>query len=216
MGLPVIILLVGLAYVVLFGGIGLLRREGLSMRFALESAVITALFSGLVALTGWEINPVLFLIVLYLLTMRVRILVDLGVIFSRQGKPSIAGRLYAIAARLWPDATNELILKVNQATLLLQENKLDESIVMFTDVLRQAGQGYLGVKYEAAAHFNLGVAHLRKDESGRATVEFNAVIDTWPTSLFAHRAQQALDRLRLKGSGAVDKEPVEQQTPKTD
>lgn len=213
MGTPVIILLVGLAYVVLFGGIGLLRREGLSLRFAIESACITAVFSGLAALTGAQVNPILFLIVLYLITMRVRILIDLGVMIARQGKTALAGKLYAFASRLWPDAASGLILKVNQATLLLQEAKLNESIAMFTDVLQQAGQGYLGVKYETASHFNLGVAHLRKNESGRATVEFNAVIDTWPASLYAHRAQDALDRLRSKGSSAVDNEPVEHKTP---
>lgn len=207
MDLRVIILLVGLAYIVLFGGIALLRREGLSMRFALESAVITGLASGLVALLDLQVNPVIFLIVLYLITMRVRILIDLGVIFARQGKLAIAGRLYKIAENIWPDITCGLILKVNQATLFLQEDKLDESIAVFSDVLQQANQGYLGVKYESASHYNLGVAYLRKKEPGRATVEFNAVIDTWPASLYAHRAQQALDRLRSKVFDAVDKEP---------
>ena len=126
MGTPVIILLVGLAYVVLFGGIGLLRREGLSLRFAIESACITAVFSGLAALTGAQVDPILFLIVLYLITMRVRILIDLGVMIARQGKTALAGKLYAFASRLWPDAASGLILKVNQATLLLQEAKLNE------------------------------------------------------------------------------------------
>ena len=215
MGLPIIILLVGLAYIVIFGGIALLRREGLSMRFAIEALVFTLFISGLVALIGFELNPVFFLLILYLITMRVRILVDLGVIFARQGKVNTAGRLYAAAMRLLPDATAMLILKVNQATLFLQEGKLDEAIAMFTDVLQQANQGYLGVKYEAASHYNLGVAYLRQNAQGRANVEFNAVIDTWPASLYAHHAQQALDRLRAKGSGAVDKESVEHQTPET-
>lgn len=212
MGAPVIILLVGLAYVVLFGGVALLRREGLSLRFAIEAAVITAVVSGVAALTGAPVDPILFLILLYLITMRVRILVDLGVMLARQGKTALAGKLYAFASRLWPDAASGLILKVNQATLLLQEAKLDESIAMFTEILQQADHGYLGVKYEAASHFNLGVAYLRKNESGRANVEFNAVIDTWPASLYAHRAQQALDRLRSKVTGAVDKEPVEHES----
>ena len=69
---------------------------------------------------------------------------------------------------------------------------------MFTEVLQQAGQGYLGIKYEAAAHFNLGVVYLRKELPARATIEFNEVINTWPASLYAHRAQEALDRLRAK------------------
>ena len=198
MSLPLIILLVGLSYVVLLGGLALFRREGLSLRFAIEAASITALSSGLVAVTGIQLNPVLFLILLYLLTMRVRLLVDLGNVFARQGKNFQAGKLYTLASNLWPDISGRLVLEVNQATLLLQENKLDEAIAMFTEVLQQAGQGYLGIKYEAAAHFNLGVAYLRKELPARATIEFNEVINTWPASLYAHRAQEALDRLRAK------------------
>ena len=198
MSLPLIILLVGLSYVVLLGGLALFRREGLSLRFAIEAASITALSSGLIAVTGIQLNPVLFLILLYLLTMRVRLLVDLGNVFARQGKNFQAGKLYTLASNLWPDISGRLVLEVNQATLLLQENKLDEAVAMFTEVLQQAGQGYLGIKYEAAAHFNLGVAYLRKELPARATIEFNEVINTWPASLYAHRAQEALDRLRAK------------------
>jgi tetratricopeptide (TPR) repeat protein len=204
MSLPVIILFVGIAYVLLVGGLGLFRREGLSMRFAVEAICITGLTSLLAVVTEYPINPVLFLILLYLITMRVRILVDLGNLFARQGKASVANRLYGWARRIWPDATGALILKVNQATLLLQENHLDESIAMFSDVLQQVGQGNLGVKYEAAAHFNLAVAYQRKNLPGKATVEFNAVIDTWPTSLYAHRAQTALDRLRSRDDSAPE------------
>jgi hypothetical protein len=125
MGTPVIILLVGLAYVVLFGGIGLLRREGLSLRFAIESICITAVFSGLAALTGAQVDPILFLIVLYLITMRVRILIDLGVMIARQGKTALAAELYALPVvyGLTPPAVDP---EVNQATLLLQEAKLNE------------------------------------------------------------------------------------------
>lgn len=215
MSAPLIILLVGLAYVLLVGGLALFRREGLSTRFAVESICITAITSGLAALTGIPINPVLFIILLYLLTMRVRILVDFGNIFARRGNNRPAGSIYDFASRLWPDAASSLVLKVNQATLFLQEKKLDESIALFTDVLQQAGQGYLGIKYEAAAHFNLGVAYQRKNLPGRATVEFNAVIDTWPTSLFAHRAQEALDNQRSRENSALKNNPDDRQSPQT-
>ncbi len=213
MSAPLIILLVGFAYVVLLGGLALLRREGLSMRFAVESIILTLLTRLVTALTGWPINPVVFLIVLYLFTMRVRLLVDLGTMLAQQGRTIPAGKIFDTAARLWPDAASALILKVNQATLLLRENKLDESIALFTDVLHQSGQGFLGVKYEAAAHFNLGVAYLRKDLPARATIEFNAVIDTWPASLFARRAQEALNRQRSKESSASSNEPTDHPTP---
>ena len=213
MSQPLIILLVGFAYVVLLGGLALLRREGLSMRFAVESVILTLLVSGLAALTGMPIDPVLFVILLYLVTMRIRLLVDVGTMLAQGGRTAWAGRIYELTSRLWPDAAGALILQVNQATLFLKENKLDEAIALFTDVLRQSGQGYLGVKYEAAAHFNLGVAYLKKDLPGKATVEFNAVIDTWPASLFARRAQDALNRQRSKETSAPEKEPTDHPTP---
>ena len=211
MNQPLIILIVGLSYVVLVGGLALFRREGLSMRFAIEAAAITLVFSGLAALTGYPVNPVLFVILLYLFTMRVRLLVDLGSVFARQGNFSWAGKLYDLADRLWPDATGFLILNVNRATLLLKESKLDEAINMFSDVLKQTGNGYLGVKYEAAAHFNLGVAYLQKNLPGKATTEFNSVIDTWPTSLFAQHAQNALDRMRSKSKLALEADVSEEE-----
>lgn len=204
MSLPVIVLFVGIAYVLLVGGLSLFRREGLSLRLAIEAICLTGLTSLLVAMTDIPLNPVLFLILLYLLTMRVRILVDLANLFAKRGKAPQASQLYDFASHLWPDASGGLVLKVNQATFLLQENRLDESIGMFNDVLQQASQGYLGVKYEAAAHFNLGVAYQRKNLPGKAMVAFNAVIDTWPASLYAHRAQKALDRLRSRQDSTFD------------
>jgi tetratricopeptide (TPR) repeat protein len=202
-----VIVLVGLLYVAVIGGMALLRREGLSIRFAVESICITAVAGLVVALTNVQIHPVLFFIVLYLLTMRIRLLADLANVFAKRGNLSPAARLYKFAWRLWPDASGRLILMVNQATLLLQENQLDESISMFMDVLSQSRHGYLGAKYEAAAHYNLGVACLRKNNPARATVEFNAAIDTWPASLYAHRAQEALDRQqsRVRDTGDRDR-----------
>ncbi|MBN1453351.1 MAG: tetratricopeptide repeat protein [Anaerolineales bacterium] len=208
LSLPVILLLEGCSYIVLFGAVSLLKREGLSSRFAFEALIFTLAVSGLTALTGIQTHPVLFLILIYLLTMRVRILVDLGNIFARRGQFELADKLYHLAAKFWPDATNRLILQVNQGTSLLQQKKLDEAIAIFNDVLEQAGQGYLGVKYEAATHYNLGVAYLRKNMDAKASIAFNAVIDTWPASLYARRAEVALEKHRRKNNPSTSKEDM--------
>jgi tetratricopeptide (TPR) repeat protein len=206
LSLSIILLLVGFSYIILFGAVSLLRREGLSRRFAFEALIITLLVSGLTTLTGIQPHPVLFLILLYLLTMRVRLLVDLGNIFARRGQFEFADKLYNLAASLWPDATNSLILRVNQGTSLLQQKKLDEAISIFNEILEQAEQGYLGVKYEAATHYNLGVAYLRKNMDARASIAFNAVIDTWPASEYARRAEVALEKHRRKNNPPTSKE----------
>lgn len=206
MSLPIILLIEGFSYIVLFGAVSLLKREGLSRRFAIEAMIFTLIVSGLTALTGIQTHPVLFLVLIYLLTMRVRILVDLGTIFAKRAQFEQAEKLYNLASSLWPDATNGLILKVNQGTSLLQQKKLDEAIAIFDDVLKQAEQGYLGVKYEAATHYNLGVAYLRKNMDARASIAFNAAVDTWPASEYARRAEVALQKQRRKNNPSTSKE----------
>jgi tetratricopeptide (TPR) repeat protein len=209
MSLHLLIGLIGLLYIVVFGGMALLRREGLSIRFAVEAVCLTAIAVILVWLTPIQIHPVLFLLLLYVITLRVRILVDLANVFARRGNHVQAERIYGLASHVWPDQTSDLIIKVNHAILLLQKNQLNDSISMFKEVLSQANQGYLGVKYEAAAHFNLGVAYLRNSNSSMAIVEFNSVLDTWPASLYARRAQEALERQRTKTITHDDNTPIE-------
>ena len=195
---PVMLLLEGLLFAVVFGALTLFRREGLSVRFAVEATAVAALAAGLTAFTPFAVSPILFLIILYLATMRVRLLVDLGTLFAQRGQLERADRLYQLALRLWPDQTGRLLVEVNRGAACLQRSALDEAITIFKGVLQQAGQGYLGVKYESAAHYNLGAAYRRKKMDAQATAEFNAVLDTWPASVYARRAEIALEQGRHK------------------
>ncbi len=210
MSLHILIGLIGLLYIVVFGGIALLRREGLSTRFAVESVCITAIAVILVVLTPIQINPVWFLLLLYLITQRVRLLVDLGNTLAKSGRSAQAERIYDFASHLWPDQTNRLIVMVNRAILLLQENKLAESIALFKAILDPSNKSALGAKYEAAAHFILGVAYLRDNNNLLATVEFKAAIDSWPGSLYAQHAQQALERLQHKNIAPAEEKSADQ------
>jgi tetratricopeptide (TPR) repeat protein len=196
--LPMFLLLEGLLFVVVFGALSLFRREGLSVQFAVETTAIAAVSAGLTAFTPFAVSPILLLIVIYLVTMRVRLLVDLGTFLARRGQFAQADRIYTLALRLWPDHAGRLIVEVNQGTACLQRNALDQAISIFKSVLEKAGQGYLGVKYESAAHYNLGVAYRRKNMEAQAIAEFNAVLDTWPASVYARRAEIALAQTRHK------------------
>ena len=198
MNLPAIILLIGLSYVVLLGLLSLMRREGFSWRVTLEATIITLAFSGLTELTGWVIDPVIFLVILYLITMRVRLCIDVGNLFARQKKSTTAERLYILAAKLGPDGATRLLIEINLGTLRVQQGSIEEAIEMFKNVLDKASQGHLGVKYEAATHYNLGQAYRRKNMEAQAIVEFNAVIDTWAGSEYARRAALILDQNRRK------------------
>lgn len=198
MDAPTLLLFLGLLYVLVFGALSLVRREGLSVQFALEGLLLTALAVGLSAFTPISTHPVLFIAILYLVTMRVRVLVDLGNSFARRNNFILAGKFYSLAESLKPDLTSSLILQINQGTALLQQGALDESIAVFKTVLERAGRGFLGEKHQAATHYNLGVAYRRKKMETQAALEFNAVVVTWPFSEYARYAQIALQKPRQK------------------
>ena len=207
MSLPVLLLVIGFAYVLVWGGLSLLRRERLSLRFALEAVAITLVFSGLAAWTGFQPHPVLVLLFIYLITMRARLLVDLANSFAQRKQFKRADTLYNIAKRLWPDPSGSLIIQLNQGVSFLQRSETDQAIAAFNAILQKAGEGNLGIKYEAATHYNLGVAYLRKNQNAQAVVEFNAVLDTWPASEYARRAAAALEKHRHSEAP----EPVEEE-----
>ena len=196
MSMPTLLLMIGLLYALLVGLLAFLRHESLSAQFAIESIVITVIFSGLAAWSSFVIHPVLFLVILYLVTMRVRLLVDLGNSFARRSKFDTAEKIYAFISRLYPDQAGRLIVEINQGTLSLQKGRTDEAIRVFKDVLESGSQGHLGAKYEAAAHYNLGQAYRRKDMETQAIAEFNAVLETWPASEYARRARSILAHSR--------------------
>ncbi len=190
-----LLLLIGLVYILLFGGLSLLRREGLSLRFALESLVVT-LIAAAGAWMGMTIQPLFFLVLLYLITMRGRVLVEVANILARRGAYQAADRLYGLALRLWPDTATRFITDINRATSLIKRGNADAAIALLTTVLDEGESGYLGLKYEAAAHYNLGIAYFRKEMNSRAVVELNAAIDVWPASQYARFAQVVLKKYR--------------------
>jgi tetratricopeptide (TPR) repeat protein len=195
---PLLLALLGLLYVLIFGGMSVLRREGASTRFAIESVVITAIVAGAASITGWAMNPGIFLVLLYLITMRVRLLIDLGNLFARRDDRASAERVYRLALRLWPDEAGRLIVQLNQGVLALHSGRVDDAIATLSQVWAAAGGGYLGVRYQSACRYNLGVAFQRKGLAAQATLEYNAVIDNWPASEYARYAAIALKRQKEK------------------
>jgi hypothetical protein len=194
--LPLLLIFVGFAYVILFGGIALLRREDLSAQFAIEAVVITLIFSGLARFAGVAIHPVLFLFVVYLITMRVRLIVDVGTIFAKRRQLVLAERLFALAMGLWPDQPGRLTVCINQGVARLQSGDLDGATSIFQEILQSINHSRTGAKLEAAAHYNLGVAYLRQHKDAQATVEFNIVVDSWPETEYARHASVNLEKHR--------------------
>ena len=193
-----LILMIGIGYIVVFGGLSLIRREGLSTQFAIESLAFTAL----VAIVAWSTNtyvhPVLFLAVLYLFSMRGRLLVDLANLLSNRGRQRDAMNLLEIALRAFPDRATRLVILVNMGIVQLRRKNPQASQELFENVLKEAETGGLGIKFEAACHYNLGVALQELGKEAQAVHQFNESISVLPSSIYARAASIALEKRRRK------------------
>jgi tetratricopeptide (TPR) repeat protein len=199
-----LIAIIGLVYIAMFGGMSIVRREGLSNQFAFEVLGITALVVIGAWLTDTAANPVLFLVLVYLLSMRARLLVDLATLLSARGRQRDAISLLQLALRLFPDRTTRLIVLVNLGIVQLRRQNPESAQALLEAVLEEAKRGGLGIKYEAACHYNLGLAFQRQGKEAEAVRQFNETIETFPVSIYSKAAEQALEQ-RRRGSRQAEK-----------
>lgn len=196
-----LLVLTACLFILVFGGLSLLRREGLSVQFALESATVTVVLVGGSWLLGLPLSPVVLLMVLYLVTMRSRLLADVANVLARRKRYVPAFRLYRLALAWWPDATSRLIVLVNRGAAEVHRRHIEAALGTLEDVLKPENLPRLGVRNEAAGRFNLGLAYEEKGEEAKAFEQYNEVVDLLPASVFAQAAKARLQRRKPKGSG---------------
>ena len=185
-----LVLLIGLLFVLAFGGLSFLRRQGLSMRFAVEGLAVT-LIGALLVYASVPLHPLLFVAVLYLVTVRVRLLVDLGNWFTARRQYERALAVFRFALRLWPDAVSRQIALINRGATELKRGQPEEAYRTLREAL--AGEpGRPGALYLAAGYYNLGLAARRTGREAEAIRHLNEAIDILPSSIYAHAARQAL------------------------
>ncbi len=187
-----LILLIGLLYLLGFGALSYMRRQGLSARFAVEGLLITLAAAGL-AYSGVSFHPVLFFVVLYLVTMRVRLLVDLGNWLTSKGRYEQALKVFRLALRLGADTVSRQIVLINRGVTQLKMQEPQAALETLRTALA-GGQVLAGARYLAAGYYNLGLACRRTGREAEAVGHFNAAIDAWPNSIYAHAATRALRR----------------------
>lgn len=197
-----LLLLIACLFVLVFGGLGYIRREGLSIQFALEAAGLTLLLVGGAWILNIQLSPFLLLIVLYLVTMRSRLVVDLANLVVRRKQSDLAFRLYQLGLAWWPDAASRLIVLTNKGAAEVYTGQLDAAIETLEGVLREEERPRLGLKYEAACHYNLAYAYEQKGEDARALTQYCQTIELLPGSLWAQAAQAALKRRQKNGSAS--------------
>jgi tetratricopeptide (TPR) repeat protein len=202
-------LLVALLFILVFGGLPILRKEKPSLQLAVEVFILTGLDIGASLLTGFRLEPVLFLVLLYVIVMRCRLLIDVGNLLSSRGRHQAALSVYRLALQLAPDFPVHLTALISYGAVLVRVGALEEAIRILEGVLEKAGEN-LQLKHESACHYNLGVAYMRMGRESRAVREFNETIDAWPLSPYAQYAQAALDRRkstsRLAGTSVSKRE----------
>jgi tetratricopeptide (TPR) repeat protein len=202
-------LLVALLFILVFGGLPILRKERPSLQLAVEVFILTGLNIGASLLTGFRLEPFIFLIFLYVIVMRCRLLIDVGNLLSSRGRHQSALSVYRLALQLAPDFPVHLTALISYGAVLVRVGALEEAIRILEGVLEKAGEN-LQLKHESACHYNLGVAYMRMGRESRAVREFNETIDAWPLSPYAQYAQAALDRRkstsRLAGTSVSKRE----------
>jgi tetratricopeptide (TPR) repeat protein len=196
-----LLLLIACLYVLVFGGLSYLRREGLSIQFALEVAGLTAILVGGSRLLGTPINPFLFLILLYVITMRSRLVVDLANTLARRENYNLAFRLYNLGLAWWPDDASRLIVLTNKGAAQLRSGQVEVAITTFKNILEAGKQPHLGLKYEAACHYNLGYAYELKGEDAQSVAQYNKAMDVAPGTAYGQAAEAALKRRKKKDAG---------------
>jgi tetratricopeptide (TPR) repeat protein len=187
-----LILLVSLLYLLGFGALSYMRRQGLSARLAVEGLIVAAI-GAVLPLVSVPVNPALFLAVIYVVTMRVRLLVDLGNWLTSRGRYGQALDLYQFALRLGPDAVSRQIALINRGVTQLRMQEPEAAYLTLTEALVDE-KVEPGAKYLAAGYYNLGLACRRTGREAEAIRHFNEAIDSMPTSIYAHGARQALKK----------------------
>ena len=210
-----VIVILGIFYTLVFGAMALLRRESLSTQFAMEAMGFTAIVVAGSWLLNIAINPILFLVVIYLLTMRVRLLVDIANLLSNRGRQRDAMKLLQFALRLYPDRSARLVTLVNMGIVQLRRKNPESARELFEMVLAESDEGGLGVKYEAACRYNLGLTLQKLGHEAQATHQFNEVTIIFPNSIYSKAADVALEKRRRgkRDSSAESVDEITEETP---
>jgi tetratricopeptide (TPR) repeat protein len=204
-----LIFLVGLLYVVIFWTLSLMRRERLSNQFAYEGLGMTAIAYAAVRWGGVAFHPIYFLILIYFITMRARLLVELGNVLSKSGRHRPALLLYRLALHLYADHSSRLIALINMGAAYLSMAAVDRAVEVLENAKSHISK-QLGPKHTAGCCYNLGMAYRRAGRHADALRQFTEVSEIYPMSVYARlaaRARQATLEEAGMAAFAPKKEP---------
>ena len=189
MSLSQYIAFTGLLYLIGFSALNFIRQQGLSARFILEGLIFT--LAGIVLSLFYPVSPILFLILIYLITMRVRVLVDMGNWFSARKDFRRALALYSFALRLSPDESGRLVTLISRGVTQLRMQDYEAAHKTLEGALSSA-KVQLRAKYISAGYYNLGIACSHTGRDKEAIQCFYQATQVFPASVYARAAERAL------------------------
>lgn len=187
-----LILFTGGLYVLGFSVLTILRRQRVPIQFAIEGLIITAI-GAVIAANVSPVDPFIFLIIIYLATMRVRLLVDLGNWLTSKQKFDQSLALFSLALQLKPDKTSSQIVYINRGVTFLHMQRPEEAYITLKEALSDITLRP-GAKHLSAGFYNLGLACRRTGREDEAIQHFNEAINELPNSIYAFGAKQALKK----------------------
>jgi tetratricopeptide (TPR) repeat protein len=193
------ILLVGALYLAGFTGLSVLRRQRPSLRFLVEGGILTGAAVALCLLVAPP-HPILFLVVLYLATMRVRLLVDLANLLAGRRRFRAAMGTLDFALRLAPDPASRQVALINRGVTQLRMGEPQAAYFTLQGVLLKESLTP-AARYQAAGFYNLGVACERTGRPLEAEQCYRKAIEALPGSIYALGADKALKRAASQAPG---------------
>ncbi len=188
------LVLIGFLFILVFSALALFRREGLSPQFVLESLIVIMTLVGGSWLLGYQLGPIPFLILLYAITMRSRLAIDLANMLLYRKRPDLALRIYSLALRWWPDPASRFRVLTNRGAAELYLDQADQAIVTLRGALEADPLPPFSQRYEAACLYTLGRALELQGDMDGALAEFTRASQVLPRSDYGQAARDALQK----------------------
>lgn len=128
--------------------------------------------------------------------MRARLLTDIANLLSGRGRQRDAIAVLQVALGLLLDRQTRLIVLTNMGIVKLVRKNAASAESILSSVLEQAKDGGLGIRYEAACHYNLGFALRQLGQEVQSVQHFREAAEMFPGSTYGKAAQQALEERR--------------------
>jgi tetratricopeptide (TPR) repeat protein len=190
-----LLVLTALLYALAFGALTWLRGEGLVARFAWEVLAVTAAIVAVAWVARLSVHPVLLLVAIYLVTMRARLLVDVGNALSGRKRHEDALAVLRLGLRLASDPFTASLVRINIGVTQIRQKRFEDAISQLDTTLANLPQGRGSPKYEAACRYNLGLAYLRTGQEANGSQQMRQVVELLPNSIYAVGAEAALKKL---------------------